>query len=165
MTDTPLVPGTPNAGEFAELLTNPDMAVPGILVVDGEDLPPDRTLGRMVRTKITAPTGYVKKDTISARRIVVVDKSQPELVPDMLKNTTGEERQEWIADLSRDIYINLLRGGDDGELGEMVREILTEDEECYDAEQGELVPGYHDPANNDDARPGEQRAYAVIAGS
>lgn len=166
MSETPSVPGAPNAEEFMAMQKDPNLKIKGVLIVDGSDLPSDAELGRMVRTKITTPGEYVQTEYFS-RRIVVIDGERPELLPEELKpdNLESEETREWISELSYDFIINLLKGGEEGELGELVREALVEEEECYSREEGEVVPGYHDPANGGDSRPGEQRSYVVIGGS
>jgi hypothetical protein len=149
---------------MTELLTNPEYNEPGLLWLDCEALPPDRTLGRLIRTKLTAVGGYVEKESVvPVRTVVIADSSRQSELPECLVNGAETTRREWIAGLSRDVYLNLLGGGDDGELGEMIRTKLVEDETCYDAESGNIVPGYYDPANNKDPRIGEQRAYVVVS--
>lgn len=162
----PSVPGTPTPEEAAELLLNPDLSTPGLMVVDGKALPSDEQLGRKVLTKITMPGGYVKKDVLTPRVVVVVDKSHPSRIPDILKGEgRSDERTEWIENLNRDIFVNLLSTPSNEEFGAMVRETLIHDEECYDPETKEMVPGYYDPADDDTPHFGEQRRFVVITGS
>lgn len=164
MSDTPIVPGAPNLGEFIAMQTDPDLSIKGIIFIDGDDLPPDRTIGRMVRTKITTPGEYIETEWFS-RRIIVIDSSRPQLVPPFLRNADGDKLHDILYSSRYDIYVNLLNGGNDGELGESVRKTLVEPEECYDADVEDTIPGYHDPLDDNIAHPGEQRAYVVINGS
>lgn len=168
MAEDEFVPGKPTPSEFIELLTNPDLSVPGIIAVDGSDLPPDVTLGRLVRTKLSTPGTYVETDSLSARRIIILDKSRPELIPESLLNSAEGDRDELteiVGNAEYDIIINLLRDGDDGELGESVRTTLLEQEKVYDSESDGPAPGHYCSLNNNEKRKGEQRAYVVVAGS
>lgn len=164
MTDSLTLPGAPNLGEFIAMHTDPDLAIKGIIFLDGDDLPPDRTIGRMVRTKITTPGEYIETEWFS-RRVIVIDTSRPHLIPESLRTADEADLYDILHASRYDIYVNLLSGGDDGELGETVRTTLTEPETCYDPGVDDIVPGYHDPLDDDTAYPGEQRAYVVINGS
>lgn len=156
----------PSAVEYAETVFDPDQAAAGLYIVDGEDLPDDRELGRKVRVNITTPGSYVKRGpAYNPRKLVVVDQSRPELVPGELTDQTGDARAEFIAGLATEITLNLLNAGDPAELGQMVRERLVEQGKVYDADAGESIPGYYDPADDREARPGEEKAYVVIGGS
>lgn len=161
--------------DYAETVIDPDLAVPGLMVVDGDDLPDDRELGHQVRSKLMLPAGYVKPSTLKPRRVVVVDRSRPDKVPEILKDVTGDLRREWIGDCETDITVNLLNAPDDADLGEMVRKRLLEDEEVHnpdyypaggeDSDEPHFVPGFYDPSDHNERKVGEQRAWVVVGGS
>lgn len=168
------LPDGPNVIDLAEQAIDPDLAVPGLMIVDGDDLPDDTELGRKVRMKLMTPSGHLKPSVLKARRVVVVDTSRPDLVPGVL-TVEGSRRREWIESLEHDIIINLLNPPEDADLGTMVREHLLEDEQVFNPDYYEAggedgdepmdLPGYYDPANHNEPRIGEQRAWVVVAGS
>lgn len=164
----------PSAMDLVAQALDPDRAIPGLLVVDGDDLPDDAELGRQVRTKLLSPSGHLKPSVLKPRRIVVVDRDQPERVPEVLLEG-GQARKEWIEGCETDIILNLLNTPDDAELGRMVREYLLEDEKIHnpdyypsggeDSDEPHSIPGYYDSSDGNEPRSGEQRAWAVVGGS
>lgn len=139
------------------VMESPDAFVP----VAGSALPDEEMLSRAVRDKaLSSGVGTpIGDDGFEAGNyVVVVDVDRLDDVPEELLNSEG--RTEFLRECEWEVYINAL-GGVGRESGELIRDNLLEMGECYDAESGEIVPGYHDPRTGD-AVLDENKPYVIV---